>query len=120
NYALWQYGPVARRIPEPVAGHFRLFYLDYPWYRVIVAALAAAVLAALWLFLAHATWGVWIRAVTQDRVMAAAMGIPVPRVHTVVYGLGAAMAGASGCLSGPLVGVRSEEHTSELQSPCNL
>ncbi len=77
NYALWQYGPVARRIPEPVAGHFRLFYLDYPWYRVIVAALAAAILAALWLFLAHATWGVWIRAVTQDRVMAAAMGIPV-------------------------------------------
>ncbi len=105
NYALWQYGPVARRIPEPVGGHFRLFYLDYPWYRIIVAALAGAVLAALWLFLKHATWGVWIRAVTQDRVMAAAMGIPVPRVHTVVFGLGAAMAGASGCLSGPLVGV---------------
>src|SRR5437016_6306414 len=67
NYALWQFGPVARRIPEPVAGHFRLFYLDYPWYRVVVAALAAAILAALWLFLAHATWGVWIRATTQDR-----------------------------------------------------
>src|SRR5713101_1345841 len=54
------------------------------WLALVGAAVAAAILAALWLFLAHATWGVWIRAVTQDRVMAAAMGIPVPRVHTVV------------------------------------
>jgi branched-chain amino acid transport system permease protein len=105
NYALWQYGPVARRIAEPLTGHFRLFYLDYPWYRILVAGLAAAILGALWVFLKVTTWGVWIRAVTQDRVMAAAMGIPVPRVHSVVFGLGAAMAGASGCLSGPLVGV---------------
>src|SRR5689334_1052275 len=28
NYALWQYGPVPRKIPEPVTGHFQLFYVD--------------------------------------------------------------------------------------------
>ena len=35
NYALWQFGPVARKIQEPFTGHFTLFYLDYPWYRLV-------------------------------------------------------------------------------------
>src|SRR6267143_5533554 len=33
NYALWQFGPVPRKINEPITGHFSLFYLEYPWYR---------------------------------------------------------------------------------------
>src|ERR671923_1835807 len=37
NYALWQFGPVARKIPEPFSGQFTLFYLEYPWYRVLIA-----------------------------------------------------------------------------------
>jgi branched-chain amino acid transport system permease protein len=105
NYALWQFGPVARKISEPFSGHIRLFYLDYPLYRLMIAGLSAAIIGAFWLFLKFGTWGIWIRATTQDRVMAAAMGIPVPRVLTVVFAIGSAMAGASGVLFGPLVGV---------------
>jgi branched-chain amino acid transport system permease protein len=105
NYALWQYGPVARKIPEPFTGQFPLFHLQYPWYRIIIAGLSAAIIGALWLFLKYGTYGIWIRATTQDRVMAAAMGIPVPWVHTGVFAIGAAMAAASGVLFGPLVGV---------------
>jgi branched-chain amino acid transport system permease protein len=105
NYALWQFGPVARKIPEPISGHFPLFYLDYPWYRLVIAGLSAAIIGALWLFLKYGTYGIWIRATTQDRVMASAMGIPVPWVHTAVFAIGAGMAAASGVLFGPLVGV---------------
>ena len=105
NYALWQFGPVARKIQEPFTGHFTIFYLDYPWYRLVIALLAAAIIGALWLFLKFGTYGIWIRATTQDRVMAQAMGIPVPWVLTVVFAIGAGMAGASGVLFGPLVGV---------------
>ncbi|HUI16824.1 MAG TPA: branched-chain amino acid ABC transporter permease [Alphaproteobacteria bacterium] len=105
NYALWQFGPVARKIQEPFTGHFALFYLDYPWYRIAIALLAAAMIAVLWLFLKFSTYGVWIRATTQDRIMAQAMGIPVPRVLTVVFAIGSGMAAASGVLFGPLVGV---------------
>ena len=82
NYALWQFGPVARRIREPITGSFQLFYLEYPWYRLVIAVLSALIIAALWLFLKYSTYGIWIRATTQDRVMAQAMGIPVPAVHT--------------------------------------
>jgi branched-chain amino acid transport system permease protein len=112
NYALWQFGPVARKIEEPITGHFQLFYLDYPYYRLAIAALAAAIIGALWLFLKYGTYGIWIRATTQDRVMAQAMGIPVPWVLTAVFAIGAGMAAASGVLFGPLVGVNSQMGTS--------
>jgi branched-chain amino acid transport system permease protein len=105
NYALWQFGPVARKIQEPFIGHFTLFYLDYPWYRIMIAGLSAAIIGGFWLFLKYGKYGIWIRATTQDRVMAQAMGIPVPLVHTAAFALGAGMAAASGVLFGPLVGV---------------
>jgi len=105
NYALWKYGPVARKIQEPFTGHFKFFYIEYPWYRVVIAVLSAAIIGALWLFLKYGKYGIWIRATTQDRIMAAAMGIPVPLVHTGVFAIGSAMAAASGVLFGPLVGV---------------
>src|SRR5690242_4804350 len=94
NYALWQYGPVPRKIEEPVTGHFQLFYVEYPWYRILIALMSAAIIGALYLFMKYGKHGIWIRATTQDRVMAAAMGIPVPWVHTVVFAIGAAMAAA--------------------------
>ena len=105
NYALWQFGPVARKIQEPFTGSFQFFYLEYPWYRLVIAGLSAVIIGAFWLFLKYGTWGIWIRATTQDRVMAQAMGIPVPWVHTAVFAIGAGMAAASGVLFGPLVGV---------------
>jgi branched-chain amino acid transport system permease protein len=96
---------VARKIHEPFTGHFTLFYLDYPVYRLVIAFLSAAIISGLWLFLKFGTYGIWIRATTQDRVMAQAMGIPVPWVLTFVFAIGAGMAAASGVLFGPLVGV---------------
>ena len=104
KYALWQWGPSARKLQEPITGQFNLFYLEYPWYRVLTALLAAGIIGALYLFLRYGKYGIWIRAATQDRIMAQAMGIPVPLVHAVVFGIGASMAAASGLLFGPLGG----------------
>jgi branched-subunit amino acid ABC-type transport system permease component len=105
NYALWQFGPVVRKIPAPIGNQFTLFYLQYPWYRLLMAALSALIIGGFWLFLKHGKFGVWIRATAQDRVMAQAMGIPVPLVYTGVFAIGAAMAAASGVLFAPMVGV---------------
>ena len=107
NYALWQFGAVSRKIAEPISGHFTLFYLDYPWYRVAVALLSATIIGGFWLFLKFSKWGIWIRATTQDRIMAQAMGVPVPWVLTGVFAIGAAMAAASGVLFAPFGGVDS-------------
>jgi branched-chain amino acid transport system permease protein len=105
NYALWQYGPVPRRLPEPVAGHFQLFHVEYPWYRLVIAVMSAAIIGGLYLFMKYGKHGIWIRATTQDRMMAQAMGIPVPLVHTVVFAIGAGMAASAGVLFGPTVGI---------------
>ena len=105
NYALWQYGPVPRKILEPVSGHFKLFYVEYPWYRLVIALMSAAIITGLYLFMKYGKYGIWIRATTQDRVMSEAMGIPVPLVHTVVFAIGAAMAAAAGVLFGPTTGI---------------
>jgi branched-chain amino acid transport system permease protein len=105
NYALWQFGPVARKLPEPFAGALHLFYLDYPLYRLLIALMSAAIIGAFWLFLKFGKWGIWIRATTQDRIMAEAMGIPVPLVLMGVFAIGSAMAGVSGVLFAPMVGV---------------
>ena len=105
KYALWQWGPSARKLQEPITGQFTLFYLQYPWYRIATALLSAAIIGALYLFLKYGKYGIWIRAAIQDRVMAQAMGIPVPLLHTAVFAIGAGMAAASGVLFGPLAGV---------------
>jgi len=105
KYAIWQWGPTARAIREPISGQFTLFYLQYPWYRLGAALFAGLIIGALYLFLRRATFGVWIRASMQDRLMAQAMGIPVPLVHAVVFAIGAGMAASSGVLFGPLAGV---------------
>jgi branched-chain amino acid transport system permease protein len=105
KYALWQWGPTARKIQEPITAQFPLFYLQYPWYRILTALLSAAIIGGLYAFLKYTRFGVWIRATTQDRIMAAGMGIPVPLVHTAVFAIGAGMAAASGVLFGPLAGV---------------
>src|SRR5262249_14566805 len=105
NYALWQFGPVPRKLDEPITGQFVRFYLAYPWYRLLIARLSAEIIGGLYLFLKHGTYGIWIRATTQDRVMAQAMGIPVPWVYTGVFAIGAGMAAASGVLFGPLIGI---------------
>jgi branched-chain amino acid transport system permease protein len=96
---------VPRRLVEPVSGHFNLFYVEYPWYRVLIAVMSAGIIGALYLFMKYGKYGIWIRATTQDRVMAQAMGIPVPLVYTVVFAIGSAMAASAGVLFGPTTGV---------------
>src|SRR6185436_17640747 len=49
NYALWQFGPTSRKISEPIHSHFILFYLEYPWYRILIAALSALIIGGFWL-----------------------------------------------------------------------
>src|SRR5262249_47722524 len=105
NYALWQYGPVPRKILEPVQGHFPLFYVEYPWYRLVIALMSGAIIGGLFLFMKYGKHGIWIRAATQDRVMAEAMGIPLPLVHTRLFALRARIAAPPRALFGPPPGL---------------
>src|SRR5258708_17154474 len=81
NYALWQFGPVARKIQEPFTGHFPLFYLEYPWYRILIAVLSAAIIGGFYLFLKYGTYAIWLPPPPPARIIAHATATPVPWDH---------------------------------------
>lgn len=99
------FGPFSKEIALPVKGQIVLGPLRYPTYRLVVIAIGLGLIACAWLFIQRSTYGLWIRAVAQDRAMTGALGVPVPRVYTVVFGLGSALAAFGGVLAAPLFGV---------------
>ena len=68
-----------------------------PWSRVVIIAFAAGVLLAVWLLLTRTRLGLWVRAVTQNRAMASALGVRTPKVDMMAFGMGSGIAGLAGC-----------------------
>jgi branched-chain amino acid transport system permease protein len=99
------FGPFSKEIPLPVTGHVMMGPLRYPAYRVVVIVIGIVLIAAVGVLIQRSTYGLWIRAVAQDRAMTAALGVPVPRVYTVVFALGSGLAAIGGVLAAPLFGV---------------
>ena len=71
--------------------------LVLPYSRIVIIAFAATVVAGIWLLLARTRLGLFVRGVTQNRAMAACVGVPTARVDTWAFGLGCAIAGLAGC-----------------------
>lgn len=99
------FGPFSKEIALPIGGRVSIGAFHYPAYRAVVIVVGLALILGAWLFMQRTTYGIWIRAVAQDRDMAAALGVPVPRVYTVVFVLGSGMAAIGGALAAPLFGV---------------
>lgn len=70
--------------------------LVMPYSRIVIVAFTLAVVLAVWLLLYRTDFGLQIRAVTQNRGMAASMGIPARRVDFLTFGLGSGVAGLGG------------------------
>jgi len=68
-----------------------------PWNRIFIVLFAASVLVAMWALLSKTRLGLYIRGVTQNRSMAACVGVPTARVDTWAFGLGSGIAGLAGC-----------------------
>jgi urea transport system permease protein len=68
-----------------------------PWNRIVIILFAVSVLIAIWALLARTRLGLYVRGVTQNRAMAACVGVPTSRVDTWAFGLGSGIAGLAGC-----------------------
>jgi branched-chain amino acid transport system permease protein len=93
-------------IPTPLAGSVRLGTYAYPAYRLFVIALAATVGVVLYLMQHRTRLGALIRAGVDDREIAEAMGIDVPRVFTAMFVFGGALAGLAGVVAAGLLTLR--------------
>jgi branched-chain amino acid transport system permease protein len=76
----------------------RLLGTVFPTNRIVAFATAAAVTALLVLFLRRTLTGTAVRALMQDPVGARLIGVRVPRVHALCFGLGVGLAAVSGSL----------------------
>ncbi|MBI3328852.1 MAG: branched-chain amino acid ABC transporter permease [Nitrospinae bacterium] len=106
HVALLIFGRNPTSIPLPIDYNIPLFNRGYPAYRLFVAALAMASIVGLWLFLRRTEYGIWVRAVQQDRETAIAMGIPASKIYTLTFGLGSALAALGGVLAAPITAVQ--------------
>jgi branched-chain amino acid transport system permease protein len=103
--ALRVFGGDAKVVQTPFETSVRVFGIDYPLYRLAVIALGVALIAAVWLYLRRGRYGLWIRAVAQDRDMASTLGVNLPIVYAIVFAAGSAMAGVGGALLAPITNV---------------
>lgn len=105
HVALLTFGGAPRRIDPPVTASISIFEFSYPLYRILVGVISVIILIGLYFLLYRTKFGLWVRASTQNRDMAMAMGIPVNAVFMWTFGLGAALAAIGGVLSSPIIAI---------------
>ena len=79
----------------------------YPLFRLVIIVVGLAVAAALYALVQKTRLGALIRAGASNREMVGALGIDIPRLFSLVFGLGAALAGLGGVMAGPIVSVQT-------------
>jgi urea transport system permease protein len=82
--------------PTFMSGSFRLGGLEITYGRMWIVVFALVVFAALQLLLRYTSFGLRMRAVTQNRRMASSMGIDTNRIDALAFGLGSGIAGMAG------------------------
>jgi urea transport system permease protein len=92
------FGPTNKAVSSPawMSGAFDLGHLTLTYSRLWIIVFALVVLAALMAFLKRTHFGLEMRAVTQNRRMASAMGVRTNWVDALTFGLGSGVAGIAG------------------------
>jgi len=89
-------------IPPELRGGQNLGFMFLPNYRAWVVAVSLAVCLATWLVIEKTRLGSYLRAATENPTLVQAMGIDVPKMITLTYGFGVALAAFAGVLAAPI------------------
>lgn len=82
--------------PWYLSGNWTFHDILFGWNRVFVIAFAVVIVIGVWLVLTRTSLGLLIRAVMQNRTMAACMGVRTQRVNMLTFALGSGLAGLAG------------------------
>jgi len=105
----WLFGsfPLYLSVPDVLSGPVTLpGGIEYPRFRLAIILAGLATAAGLFWLIARTRLGIRIRAGESDREMIAALGVDITRLYTIVFALGAALAGFAGALVGTLQSVQ--------------
>src|SRR5919199_4305731 len=89
-------GGDSKIVQPPLSIPIRLGPIVYPAYYLVVVACGMGVLALGYFGLKYTKYGIWLRAVAQNRPMAATLGVPVPRVYILSFAVCSGLAGLGG------------------------
>lgn len=101
----WGGDPISVETPPMLRGATAMFGLAFPTYRLAIILIATVIATALWLLLDRTRLGAMIRAAVDDPAMARVVGIRVSHLFTIVFALGAGLAGFAGVIGGPILSV---------------
>lgn len=105
-----QYGSsgMPYRIPAELQGAWDLGFMFMPIYRGWVVVVAIVACLATWLVIEKTKLGSYLRAATENPALVQAFGINVPRMMTLTYGAGVALAAFAGVLAAPIYSVNPQ------------
>jgi branched-chain amino acid transport system permease protein len=102
---VWTGDPVRIDTPRALQGVTSVGSFAFPTYRLAISLIAVAFAVALWALMDRTRLGAMIRAGVDDPDMARVAGIRVSRLFTIVFCLGAWLAGFAGVIGGPILSV---------------
>ena len=89
-------------IPEILSGGTNLGFMFLPKYRAWVIVASLVVCVGTWFVIERTKLGAYLRAATENPAMVQAFGVNVPRMITLTYGFGVALAGLAGVMAAPI------------------
>ena len=105
---IWGRQPLFMDVPGQLSGSVEIFSgVAYPVYRIAVIGVGIAVSLFLYLLFTRTRIGMQIRAGASNRKMAAALGVNIRLLYTLVFGLGTLLAGLAGVMAGPILAVEA-------------
>ncbi len=102
------WGPQAyfMAVPGLLSGYITILPgVTYPVFRLVIIGVGLAVALLLYFIIARTRLGMLIRAGATNREMVGALGVNIKLLYTIVFGLGAALAGLAGMMAGPILSV---------------
>jgi len=104
---IWGRAAIYTSVPPFLGGHIRVLPgVPYPAYRAGIILVGVAVAVLLWVLVTRTRLGMRIRAGASNRTMVSALGVNIRLLYTLVFGLGAALAGLAGAMAGPIYSVQ--------------
>ncbi len=100
---VWTGDPMPLAAPQSLRRPLLFAGFAFPTYRLVVLGIALVAAVGLYLLMERTRLGAMIRAGVDDMEMARGVGIPVSRLFTTVFLLGATLAGIGGVLGGPIL-----------------
>ncbi len=99
------------RIPAELAGAWDLGFMFMPIYRGWVVLFSLIICLATWIVIEKTRLGAYLRAATENAALVQAFGVNVPRMITLTYGAGVALAALAGVLAAPIYSVNPQMGT---------